>query len=285
MIDVVPLRYGTAFKRAFGDPKVFSDFASDVLGIPVQVQAVHQEYAFRETFGKVKVEFDLFAEDPSHRLVVELQHLREGDFFDRLLYYHVIAMAEQVTSHTSYRFARDVYTMVVLTTLPREGRLRFSAATTDFDLVTERGERLGVYRHRLVFLNPRAVSAETPPALRAWLEVIEDSLDGVVDETRVDARRRPVLEAIRTERLTPEEHARLKDEAAWEEVKADARTEGRREGSLAGRGEALRALARAAGIALSAEDEARIDGCTDAATLDHWITNGRAARDAGELFC
>jgi predicted transposase/invertase (TIGR01784 family) len=57
-----------------------------------------------------------------------------------------------------------------------------------------------------------------------------------------------------------------------------------RRGELRGRREAVRMLARVAGIGLSQEDEVRIDGCDEAATLERWIANGRGARDATDLF-
>ncbi len=55
---MTPLRYGTAFKKAFGDREVFSRFASDVLGITVDVPVVHTEYSYPEAVGRVKVEYD-----------------------------------------------------------------------------------------------------------------------------------------------------------------------------------------------------------------------------------
>ena len=60
----------------------------------------------------------------------------------------------------------------------------------------------------------------------------------------------------------------------------DGRTEGRAEGLR----EALRAFVAAAGIALDAADEARIDACGDAATLRRWIANARTATSAESLF-
>jgi hypothetical protein len=51
-----------------------------------------------------------------------------------------------------------------------------------------------------------------------------------------------------------------------------------------GRREALRVLAKVAGIALTTDDETRIDACDDVATLDRWIANGRSATTAAELL-
>ncbi len=53
---------------------------------------------------------------------------------------------------------------------------------------------------------------------------------------------------------------------------------------LAGLRDALRTLARVAGIALLTDDEARIEACGDARVLDRWVANGRTATTAAELF-
>jgi len=155
---------------------------------------------------RVKVEYDLFGEDLEHRSVVELQHIREQDFFARFLHYHVVSIVEQAHTHEDYRSARTVYTVVLLTTEPRAKDLRFSVAVSDMDPVSEQGARLGVYRHRRVFLNPKVINAQTPPAARRWMELIADSLDGEVEDARYpDPMMKRVLGAIRDEVLSPEE--------------------------------------------------------------------------------
>ncbi len=231
MLQVIPLRYGTVFKKAFGDREVFSRFASDVLGIALDVPVVHREYSYPEAVGRVKVEYDLFGEDPVHRVVVEMQHIREDDLFDRFLHYHLVGVVEQTEGHEAYHTPRDVYTLVLLTREPREKHLRFSIAVGDVDPVNEFGERLGVYRHRLVFLNARVINERTPTRVRPWLELIADSLDGEVDETRYpDLMQQRVLSAARRSTASPDELARIKDEAAWEAARRGDRAEGREEG-------------------------------------------------------
>lgn len=289
MLKVVPLRYGTVFKKAFSDHEVFSAFASDVLGQTIRVETVQQEYRYPEAVGAVDIEYDLFGEDVEHRVIVELQHVREPDFFDRFLHYHAVGIIEQATSHAVYRPARTVFTIVVLTTEPRDATVRFSVAVSDPCPVTEQGKRLGVYRHRLVFLNPKVINAETPPAARRWMELIADSLDGEVEEARyADPLMQRILGRIRDRTLTPAELALVKDEAAWDEVQRDARLDGRLEGMLEG---ALRearamlfALAQASGLALDAEAKARIEGCQDVDVLRRWTLRVPRATWAGDVF-
>ncbi len=52
------------------------------------------------------------------------------------------------------------------------------------DPVGERGAKVDVCRHRLVFLNPKLIDAQTPAGARSWLELIADLLDGEVDASR-----------------------------------------------------------------------------------------------------
>ncbi|HEU4410462.1 MAG TPA: hypothetical protein VFS43_34725 [Polyangiaceae bacterium] len=241
MLDVVPLKYGTAFKKAFSDPAVFSGFAGAVLGVEVEVERVEQEHGFRPVFGQVDVKYDLFAEDARKRLVVELQHVRENDSFDRFLYYHLIGQAEQIQSASDDRFRRTVYTIVVLTRRPSDPALRFDVAAQDGDLRDLGGAKLGVYGHRLVFVNAAGLRPETPAPLRRWLELIDDSLDQRVDETRYpEPLLQRVLRTIERARVSPEEAYLLKEEAQWESAKREARDEGKEEGLREGeaRGEA-----------------------------------------------
>jgi len=268
MLEVIPLRYGTAFKKAFSDPMVFARFVRDVLGIEFQASVIEQEYAYKEPVGKVDVEYDLFAEDASRRIVVELQHVRENDSFDRFLYYHLIGMVEQISSYANYRFSRDVYTLVVLTRLPRDAALQFSVATCDLDPTDEQGRRLGVYRHRLVFLNARLVNEHTPPAIRVWLSLIEDSLDGQLDEAPFndDEVFRRLIDRIRTDRISPHEAFLLKEEAVWEDTRrqeretGEARGEARglREGEAKGLRQAIEDLCELQGIELTVDRKATL---------------------------
>jgi hypothetical protein len=277
MLKVVPLRYGTAFKKAFSDSEVFSKFASDVLGLPIEVDTVQREYRYPEAVGRVNVEYDLFAEDVKHRVIVEVQHIRETDFFERFLHYHLVGVVEQPLTFEHYRTSRTVCTVVVLTTEPRDTKARFSVAVSDMDPVNEQGTRLGVYRHKLVFLNPKIINDQTPPAARRWMELIADSLDGEVEAARYpDPVLQRVIGAIGKKSLSPDELARIIDEKAWEETKRDAIVDSLRD--------VLVRQLRGSGIALDARDVARIEACDDPATLDRWLMRVPGAKRTGDVF-
>ncbi|MDM8528920.1 Rpn family recombination-promoting nuclease/putative transposase [Anaerolineales bacterium HSG24] len=228
MVKVIPLRYGTIFKRIFSQPKVFQAFAEDVLGLKLNITKVHTEYEYPKPIGFVKT---AYAEDEEQRVTVEIQHVKEGDFFDRFLYYHLISLAEQVKSYQDYSFAHAVYTIVVLTSVPRDGTINFSHGVSDMSPRTEFGNRVAVYPHRLIFLVPRLVNEQTPPAIREWLELILDSLDEEVQES---AHPRPLFQemiaAMRQTTISPEMLAEIKDDAAWERAKTRFRREGHASG-------------------------------------------------------
>lgn len=245
MVEVIPLKYGVTFKRVFSDPEIFSHFASDVLGFPVHVDHVFTEYEYPDAVGYVKIKYDLFAEDKEQRTIIEVQHIREDDFFDRFLYYHLIGLVEQVSSYYSYRFERAVYTIVVLTSQPQEKHLQFSYAVSNMSPTNEQGKQIEIYPHRLVFLGPRSVNAQTPTRVRPWLELIADSLDSQVEATNYDSDLfQKIIERMKKNTLSPEELSVIKDEAAWEEAKQNAMREGREEGLAEGQRQEKLSIAR-----------------------------------------
>ncbi len=267
MLDVVPLRYGTAFKKAFSDPLAFHALVKAAVGIDFMPDRVEQEYSYPQPVSRVNVAYDLFAEDTARRTIVELQHVREGTDYDRFLYYHVIGLVEQIVSSERYKFERDVYTLVLFTRWPDDPALRYGRAVTDLDPVTDDGARLNVYRHRLVFVNARAPMEKLPPSLRPLMRLLEDTLDGHVDETHYpDAVSQHILARIRREGLTPDENAKLKEEAGWEAAKREERQSGRVEGEKIVR-EAIADLCDAYGLTFTPDHEQHL-ASLDLAGLD-----------------
>jgi len=231
MIEVIPLKYGVAFKKAFGKKEIFTSFVKDVIGVKIKIDEVHQEYEYKERIGKVAIKYDLFAEDKDNRIIIEVQQLKEGDFFDRFMYYHIISMAEQVSNYIDYRFTRNVYTIVVLTSVPRDKSIKFSMGIADMDVKDEEGKKQDIYKHKLIFLEPRLVNKKTPEPVKKWLELIKDSLDGTLDEEWSKIKEfKKIVEEIKVDKISPEELARIKDEAAWEKVKKSEFEKGKEEG-------------------------------------------------------
>lgn len=132
-----------------------------------------------------------------------------------------------------------LHTVVVLTGVskPKNSNVDFSVAISDFCPINERGKKINVYGHRLVFLNPWLRNEQTPKSVNAWLELIEDSLDEQLDETRYKDSLifQKVIDEIKTDSIAPGELSQIKDEAAWEDVLQTEREEGRMEGRDEGR--------------------------------------------------
>jgi hypothetical protein len=243
-MKVIPLKYGTMFKQAFSQPDVFCQFVEDILDIKFNATQIHTEYEYPKPIGFVRSKYDLFAEDVEQRIIVEIQHVKQDDFFDRFLYYHLISMVEQVGGCEEYGFDRTVYTIVVLTSTPRDGTINFSCAISDMNPINEYDKTIKVYPHRLVFLCPRQVNDKTPKKIREWLKFIEDSLDGEMDKkTYPNKLWQKIMDAIRKQDIDPELLSEIKDEAAWEKAKkrfiTEGKREGRREGIVKGRREGI----------------------------------------------
>ncbi|MCK5728326.1 MAG: PD-(D/E)XK nuclease family transposase [Methylococcales bacterium] len=230
-MNVIPLKYGTVFKRAFSQPDVFCQFANDVLDIELNIDEVHTEYEYPKPIGFVRSKYDLFAEDEEQRIIVEIQHVKEDDFFDRFLYYHLISMVEQVGGFKEYGFDRTVYTIVVLTSTPRDNSVNFSCAVSNMNPIDEHQRIVDVYPHRLVFLCPRQANEKTPPKIKKWLDFIEDSLDGKMEDSDYsDDIWQKIIEAIQEKTIDPDTLSEIKDEMAWSNAKNRFIDEGRKEG-------------------------------------------------------
>ena len=132
-----------------------------------------------------------------------------------------------------------------------------------------------------MFLTPKNVNDQTPAAAKAWMELIADSLDGEVDEKQYKSPlMRRVIDNIRDDKISPDELARVKDEAAWEGALRDEGLQG----ELKGRRAALLVVARTVGLVLEEGDRARIEACEEVATLDRWLARMPGAKRAADVL-
>jgi len=214
MKKVASLRYGVIFKKAFSNPDIFKAFVKDFIGIELSIDKVETEKSFVPQIGNVDTRFDLFAEDKKNRIIVDIQHVRDVDYYDRFLHYHCAALLEQVASSQDYSPSLKVFTIVVLTSGDRH---QVDIATIDFDPKNRQGQPLNEIRHQIWYVCPKYVTDETPEPYREWLLAIQDSLDEEVDET---AYQRPeiqqIFELIARDLISPTERARMKDEYSQE---------------------------------------------------------------------
>lgn len=210
MKKVASLRYGVIFKKAFSQPNIFKAFVKDFLGIELKIDRVELEKSFNPPIGNVDTCFDLFAEDKENRIIVDIQHVRYADHYDRFLHYHCAALLEQVASSEDYRPNLKVFTIVVLTSGDRH---KVDIATIDFDPKDRYGNPLNEISHKILYVCPKYVTDDTPEPCREWLLAITDSLDEEVNEM---AYQHPeiqhIFKLIGKDLISPKERAKMKDE-------------------------------------------------------------------------
>jgi hypothetical protein len=248
MKEVASLRYGVIFKKAFGDVDVFNRFVSDLLGIKFHCDVVETEKEFDTVIGGVRPRFDLYAEDKQNRVVVDIQHRKDCDHYDRFLHYHCVALLEQVKSSENYKPPLAVYTIVVLTSGDKH---KTPIAVIDFDPKDEQGRPLGEIPHKVVYLCPKYWSDSTPASYREWLQVIDDSLDGHIDESLYHTPEvQRAVERIEKDDISPEEKYWMieeynEEQAGQEMLKA---AEARIARNLLAMGLGIEAVAEATGL-------------------------------------
>ena len=219
MKKVASLRYGVIFKKAFSQPDIFKAFVKDFLGIELNIDKVETEKEFDKPIGNVDTRFDLFAEDKKNRIIVDIQHVRYSDHYDRFLHYHCAALLQQVASSKNYRPNLKVFTIVVLTS---GDKYKVDMATIDFYPKDRNGKPLNEIGHKILFLCPKYVNDDTPEPYREWLLAINDSLDEEVDEAQYHKTEiQRIFDLIAQDLLSPKERARMKDEYNMEELQQD----------------------------------------------------------------
>ncbi|WP_062149576.1 PD-(D/E)XK nuclease family transposase [Beggiatoa leptomitoformis] len=226
--QVVPLRYGVIFKKAFCDVEIFNSFVHDILGIDFHCEIVETEKEFDTIIGNVKPRFDLYAEDKKKRIIVDIQHRRDHDHYDRFLHYHCAALLEQIKNSYDYRPNLAVYTIVVLTSGDKH---KSPLSVIDFDPKNWRGEPLGEIPHKIVYLCPKYLNDDTPTLYREWLQVIDDSLDGEIDESQYDRPEiQKIVHRIEKDDISPEERYWMIEEYNDEKAKREMREQAVKEG-------------------------------------------------------
>ncbi len=216
MKEVASLRYGVIFKKAFSVPEIFKAFVFDFLNIRLNIDHVETEKSFSPQIGKIDTRFDLFAEDKENRVIVDIQHIRYHDHYDRFLYYHCAAMMEMIADSGNYHPKAKVFTLVVLTSGDKHKK---DIGITSFDPVDLEGKPYGEIPHKIIHICPRYVNERTPEPYREWMLAIEDSLDERVEESEY---KHPeilkIFELIRKDTISPKEYARMKDEYSYKQL-------------------------------------------------------------------
>jgi len=228
MKQVGSLRYEVMFKKAFCQTDIFTAFVKDFTGVQLEIDKVETEKTFDTRIGKVTTRFDLFAEDKKNRVIVDIQHVRFPDHYDRFLHYHCAAILEQVASSETYTPPLQVLTLVVLTSGDKH---QTDIAVIDFDPKDLQGKGLNELSHKVIYLCPNYVSETTPEPYREWLRAIQDTLDGEVDEISYHHPEiQKIFDLIEKDLISPQEYANMKDEYGYEQIGRDQYKKGLEQG-------------------------------------------------------
>lgn len=225
MKQVAPLRYDVIFKKAFSVPNIFTAFVHDFLDIDLEIDLVETDKVYDPPIGSVATKFDLYAEDPKNRIIVDVQHVRYPDHYHRFLHYHCAALLDQVVKSKNYRPRLKVFTLVVLISGDRHKK---DISIIDFDPKDLQGKPLGEIDHKIIYICPKYLDKKiTPNQCHEWMEAIEDSLDEQVDETHYARPEiQQIFKLIEKDNVTPQERANMFEEYSLEEVKQETFQEG-----------------------------------------------------------
>jgi predicted transposase/invertase (TIGR01784 family) len=212
-MKVGSLQYGVIFKKAFCDTEIFKPFIDDFFSIDIQIDHVETEKSFSPPVGYVNCSFDLYAEDPVNRIILDVQHVRHFDHFHRFLYYHCIAILEQIKNSNDYYPIKSVFTLVVLTSGDKHKK---DIGIIDFDPKDLQGNPFNEINHKIIYICPKYVNKDTPQPFRQWLLAIDDSLDEEVDVSKYERPEiKKIFDHIQKDHITPDERAAMIDEYSY----------------------------------------------------------------------
>ena len=227
---LAPLDNSVVFKKLFTDREVLQAFVKDVTGATIDPVTIETEKSFAPPIGAIDIKIDIFADDPEHRLIVEIQRVRYDYHYDRFLYYHHAAIMELQRSHTQYLLGKTVYTIVWLT--GKDDALPKDLITTSLRSVTSDGAEVPLYPHKLFFLNPNYQSDQTPAAVRDWLELVFESITHP-EQPHLNTTRQIIRKAtglIESDGLTPTERRVAMEDQGYEDNLIFREHKGRQEG-------------------------------------------------------
>jgi len=215
---LAPLSNGTIFKKLFQEREILQAFVKDLIGIEIEPEKIEVEKRFEPAIGNIDIAFDIFADDPKHRLIVEMQRIKYDYHPDRFLHYFMAAILELAKSYRDYKLSRTVYTIVWLPRRVRDEMYQHDIITTCLDSQTNQGESLTFYNHKLYFLNPYYKNKHTPSGVADWMQLVLESIDNPRDP-QVNIERDVIHRAatiIEDDGLSPQDRADLLDEVDYE---------------------------------------------------------------------
>ncbi len=235
------------FKKVFTNVEVFTAFVKDVLGIDIEIDHVETERELNRKTAHIRFKMDLFAESKDHRVIVEIQKVDYDYNHDRFLHYFLANVIDQQGSGEEYAFAREVYTIVLITApykiSEKSGKpIQDDVLLTTLNPQTLNGEVRQMYGHKLLFLNPNYMGIDTPPQILDWMVLIHQSIHHPEDPdiNLENPAIRLAAELAEVDNLDPRDRYEAKNQQARKSAAAVMKELGKEEEKLAGIKNALR---------------------------------------------
>jgi hypothetical protein len=213
------------FKKAFTDRIVFIAFVKDIVGIDINPPVIETEKSFAPKVGNVGFKFDIFADDPELRVIIEIQKVEYDHNFNRFLHYHIQGIAEQQRTAEDYGVKRTVYTIVVMTAPYRINKTTGEVFKDEVLISTLNPRNLAgverpLFNHKLIFLNPNYKDDGTPSNYRDWLDLIYESIhhpeNPSINNANIGVARAASL--VQLENMSPDELEQSKIEVGKKQV-------------------------------------------------------------------
>jgi len=303
------------FRRIFAThPEILRRLLNDLLARTGEHTIESLEYLPSEQLplvegAKLSI-LDVRCKDRSGTMfVVEMQLIHHPGFINRVVYNACKAYVGQLQAGDWYDKLTDIVAISIcdFELWPDDKQqglgLPLVPMLSRWNMTERSSKNNGLLQVQYAFLELPKVPAERPVVpgadLWAWLFVHAQELREVPPELPPGPYR-DALELANQAKFTKEEHdnyekvwAEIRQvieiaAARWQEGFAKGESKGKMEGKLEGKIEEkqssiLRILART-GIMLSPEEEARVKGNTDPATLDQWFDRAISAKRAADLF-
>ncbi len=181
---LAPLDNETIFKKAFTDKEVFQQFVKDIFGLEITVDKIETEKKFEPQIGHIDFKIDVYAETTDRRFIIEIQRIDYDYNFSRFLHYFLMVLADQQKNAEQYEPEQQVLGVVILTSPykidQRTGKpIKDNVLLIDFNPKNLKGEKIEIWEHNLVFLNPHQKyrNSETPKNYQDWLDLFAVSID------------------------------------------------------------------------------------------------------------
>ena len=231
---IAPLDNSVVFKKLFRDPDILMAFFKDLTGIQLHLKAenIELEKKFDPPIGLIDSAFDIFAEDPERRVVVEIQRVYYTYLLDRFTHYHYAAIMELQRNYQRYTPERTVYTIAWLTMKSEEAPFNQGLSVSRHYFESTSGVKGGKSPHRMYLINPNYIDQTIPPDVGDWLKLAYESIENPTHPT-VNLQRPIFVKAtnlIASDTITAAERAAIMDEHEWQDKLQQKRDEGVEQG-------------------------------------------------------